>query len=201
MGRSPHLLVVLPPGLSTFKLVTLSYSQLLMATTYVLSSHSQTFSNSTVYQTKDIFLTEPLIFTKAFKAERFLPLNGTHLPSHLNGRLMPHTYRLVLIPSQTIADLLSITVVQVDVLIGTKQRLNRKVRGCDGPYGVSMGNNPHAEVAAGPSGSSGETIGCRVGVISGQVLAIGGDINIDWLRFLLVFLTWYPTAEKHGRPK
>jgi len=86
---------------------------------------------------------------------------------------MPHTYRLALIPSQTIADLLSITVVQVDALIRTKQRLNRKVRGCDGPYGVSMGNHPRAEAGVG-SWSSGQTIGRRVGVISGQVLATGG---------------------------
>jgi len=37
--------------------------------------------------------------------------------------LTPRTHRLALTPSQTVADLLKITVAQADALIRTKQRL------------------------------------------------------------------------------
>lgn len=51
-------------------------------------------------------------------------LNGTRSPPNpQDDGLTSHTSRLALAPSQTIADLLKITVAQADSLIKSKQRL------------------------------------------------------------------------------
>lgn len=58
---------------------------------------------------KNLSPTEPLIFLEVFKAERYADFSATQW--------------LALTPSQTVADLLKITVAQADALIKTKQRL------------------------------------------------------------------------------
>lgn len=49
--------------------------------------------------------------------------NGTCLLFNTDDRLTSYAHRLALTPSQTVADLLNITVAQADALIKTKQRL------------------------------------------------------------------------------
>jgi hypothetical protein len=49
--------------------------------------------------------------------------NGMHSSRNLDDGLTPHIHRLALTPSQTVADLLNITVAQADALIKTKQTL------------------------------------------------------------------------------
>ena len=49
--------------------------------------------------------------------------NGMHSSRNPDDGLTPHAHRLALTPSQTVADLLNITVAQADALIRTKQTL------------------------------------------------------------------------------
>jgi hypothetical protein len=49
--------------------------------------------------------------------------NGMHSSPNLDDGLIPHDHRLALTPSQTVADLLNITVAQADALTRTKQIL------------------------------------------------------------------------------